>query len=101
MHCEHQNFGIRNCLPDLPCYLDSIQFRHADIDHGHIRFQVYRLLDCLTAIHGLADDSPAVSRVENRACTTPYQPVVVRYQNAKCFHVRSPASGIVTRTVVP
>ena len=101
VHREHKNFGIRNCLPDLTYYLDSIQFGHADIDYGHIRFQFYCLFYRLTAIRRLADDSPAVSGVEDRPCTTPHQPVIVSYQNAKFFHVRSPPRGIVTRTVVP
>ena len=77
VHREDKDFGDRNCLPDLTYYLDSIQFGHADIDHGHIRFQFYCLFYRLTAIRCLTDDSPAVSGAEQCPCTMPHQPVVV------------------------
>jgi hypothetical protein len=68
---------MRDCLADLTCYLDAIQFGHADIDHSHIRFQFYCLFYRLAAIRCLADDSPAASSLEEPSCTTPHQPVVV------------------------
>jgi hypothetical protein len=61
----------------LTCYLDSIQFGHADIYDGYIRFQFYRLFYRLTAIRCLADDSPTAPGLEDRPRTTPNQPVVV------------------------
>jgi hypothetical protein len=63
----------------LACYLDSIQFGHADIDHGHIRLQFYGLLHGLTAVRSLADDSPALSGLEDQPCTLPHQSMVVSY----------------------
>src|SRR5882762_4582837 len=101
MHREDKNFGIRNCLYGLTRCLDSIQFGHADVEYGDIRFQFYCLFYRLTTIRGFTYDSPAVSGVEDRPCTTAHQPVVVGDQNAKFFHFRSLPRGIVTRTVVP
>jgi hypothetical protein len=56
----------------LTGYFDSIQFGHADIDYGYIRFQFYRLFNCFAAIRCLADDSPAGLGVEDSPCTTPH-----------------------------
>src|SRR5580692_1472210 len=89
MHREYKNFGVWNRLSDSTYGRDSIQFRHADIDYGHIRFQLDSFLYRLSAIRCLADNPPAALGTKDRPRTTPHQPVVVSYQNAKVFHVRS------------
>jgi hypothetical protein len=77
MHREHKHSGTRNRVTDLTRCLDSIQSGHADIDHGHIRFQFDCLFYGLTAIRCLADDSPAAPGLEDRPGAMPHQPVVV------------------------
>src|SRR6266403_3158308 len=90
MHGEHKNFGARNSLADLAYYLDSIQFGHADIHNGYIRFQSYSLFNGLTAIGCFANNFPAAAGVEDSQRTAPHQLVVVSHQNAKFFHGSSP-----------
>ena len=55
----------------MACYLDAIEVRHADVDHGHIWFQFNGLFHGLAPVRCLANNLPAASGAEDRPCTTP------------------------------
>jgi hypothetical protein len=82
VHRQDKSFGLGNSFSNVAYDLHSIQFGHADIDYGYVRFEFYSLFHRLTAIRRLGDDSPALLGLEELQCTTPHQPVVVSDQNA-------------------
>ena len=75
-------------LGDLPGRLDSIQVRHADIHHDHVRFQLVGQGHGLPAIVGLSDHEELGMLLDDQAQTAAHQAVVVGQKHARDLHAR-------------
>jgi hypothetical protein len=77
VHRQHHNLGGARQFADAPGSLDAVQFRHGDVEHGHVRLVLLDQAQRGAAIGGVADDLDAVLRLEHHAQTIADHGVVV------------------------
>lgn len=78
IHSDHQNFGVREGIQYLPCGLESIHVRHADIQQNHVRPQLRSLAHSISSIHRFRQYFPSILVGQKTADSFAYGFVVVR-----------------------
>jgi hypothetical protein len=58
MHCEDKDFEIRQRFLDSPGGLQSVEFRHFQIEHRDVRRQLHGQPDCLAPVGSFAAHLP-------------------------------------------
>ena len=70
---------------------DAVEEGHADIEDGDIRFKPGGFFDGFTAVGGFGANLPAGARLEKSAEASANYGVIIRDQDAKGWHQRSPS----------
>jgi hypothetical protein len=93
MHGEDDHFGIRPARPDLPNGIQSVQQRHGDVGHNHIRPKLLRRIDeCTPVVH---DTNEFKTLLEESLKTLCNHHMVVREENSRPGHTRHPMVVII------
>src|SRR6185436_12254886 len=100
VHRQDQDFGRGQCLADLPRRLEAVQVRHADVQDDDVGTQPLRLVARFAPVDGLADELPALLRLEQRAQALADDLVVVGDEDADRLRLHG-ASGNETLMVAP
>jgi hypothetical protein len=82
MHGKHQSFNVGVLHADRAGRLQSVQFRHPDIQNHHFGRQRLGLLDYVQAIRCLAANFNVRLRLQQRPQTPKHHRVIVRDQYA-------------------
>jgi hypothetical protein len=82
VHGQNEDFGLRRKLPNLARGFDSVQKRHPDVEHGHVRLELTGLLDSFTAIGSFRANLPARARLEKSSESRSHDLMVIGYEDA-------------------
>jgi len=91
MHGEDENFGGGRSGANAASGFDSVEERHADVEDSHVGLKLGGLVNGVTAVGSFGADFPAGARLEESAKTSANHGMIIRDQDAKSWHRRSPS----------
>ena len=91
MHGEDENFGGGRSGANAASGFDSVEERHADVEDSHVGLKLGGFVDGVTAVGSFGADFPAGARLEESAKTSANHGMIIRDQDAKSWHRRSPS----------
>ncbi|GEO14408.1 hypothetical protein MAE02_21040 [Microvirga aerophila] len=83
MHCEDQDLGIRQALPDPARRFETIELGHGQVDDRHMGPMLKGEFDGFPAVRGFCADLPAHMLLQEILEATPDDIVIIGEKNAK------------------
>jgi hypothetical protein len=82
VHAQNEDFCLRGKFANLASGFNSVQQRHADIEHSYVRLEPAGFLHRFTAIRGFCAHLPARLGLEESPESRAHNVMVIRYQDA-------------------